>query len=177
MSDLKLSAPIQSTGLAENRNGAIIPRSSEVTSTLLSRLDEGIHSIDLRGHSLDAGALSRLKGTFAVMFGGLAGGDVGKTMLLWQHLLNKQWSQEHLDATLYKFQETFKQYGTTWQMADFFACSPESDLHDQAWYLEQSESDRANRIETFQAPGGGLLYRFIGAGVDLPDEFKRVWPK
>ena len=96
----------------------------------------------------------------------------GTARLLWQTLLQDGWSRERFLMALDGFVRK-KHFGKdSWTPFDFRDCSPETDLHDKEWYLEQSETDR-EKIECYMIPGkNALMYRF--PGIKLPDEFVRV---
>jgi hypothetical protein len=146
---------------------------------------EGVSSIDLCGSPLSKRDLEKLTGTFSVLLGlpiivgrddEPINGETAKVMLIWKILLADGWSSQRLSMTLAKFKRTFEPYGNTWTPKKFLDCSPENDLHDNVWYLDLSESDRA-RCEIFRAPDNKCLYRYQGTGVGLPKEFMRVWPE
>ncbi|MFI5202208.1 MAG: hypothetical protein ACHQNE_07460 [Candidatus Kapaibacterium sp.] len=141
----------------------------------LPALSEGISSIDLSGKPLTKRDQDAFIGMLQVTLGGWTAEDAMKAGLLWDHIEDKGWSHERLQSTLYVFFEKAKVFGKVWYAADFFECAPENDLHDNTWYLDLSESDRA-RCEIFRAPDNKCLYRFQGTGVGLPKEFVRVWP-
>ena len=150
-------------------------RSLATISPQLSPWDDGVSSIDLAGTRLTNVDQAALKGTLTIIVGERNAKTAARATVLWQHIQDKGWSSERLDATLYAFQER-KFYGLNWSLGDFFECSPENDLHDMEWLLSLSDADKA-RCEIWETPEKRCLYRFQGVGVDLPKEFVKVYPK
>jgi hypothetical protein len=153
---------------------------------------KGLHSYDLAGSAIgwkeSSMLATKLKELFGDYFTFTGEVDVdsngtpivqprelsGTARALWRVLVEDGWSRERFKMALDGFVRR-KHFGKdSWTPFDFTDCSPETDLHDEQWMLGQDESDRPRIESFFHRPTGQCLFRWKGAGCDLPSEYERV---
>jgi hypothetical protein len=189
------SIALRATGTENSSNNGALESPKSQTSGALSivRLTtDGLSSIDLAGKPIGWKESSLLSAKLKELFGDYftASGTVnidenanpvvrpeelfGTARLLWQILIQDGWSRERFMMALDGFVRKRHFGKDNWEPFDFTDSGPETDLHDEAWMLEQDETSRPRIESFFHKPSGQCLFRWRGTGAELPGEYERV---